>query len=87
MSAGTQVLADLKYVLTEEDAGLDLNVSKTSMLSQGHQPAVCVRCGAKYDQHNSHTRYAQRERLARILLSIDAHCNSNMLIAKLAKNS
>jgi len=34
MSVALQVLADLKHVL-KEDSGLDLNVSKTSILAQG----------------------------------------------------
>jgi hypothetical protein len=34
MSVALQVLADLKHVL-KEDAGLDLNISKTSILPKG----------------------------------------------------
>jgi hypothetical protein len=43
MSVALQVLAELQYVL-EEDAGLDLNISKTSVLPKGvtHQAAFDV---------------------------------------------
>jgi hypothetical protein len=47
MSVALQVLADLTHVL-KEDAGLDLNISKTSVLP--NHAAGCVRCGAQDHQ-------------------------------------
>jgi hypothetical protein len=43
MRVALQVLADLKHVL-KEDAGLDLNISKTSVLPKGvtQQAAFCT---------------------------------------------
>ena len=68
MSVALQVLADLKYVL-KADAGLDLNVSKTSVLPKGVTPAGRFRCGAQHHQRQPRIDSPQRGCFPRLFLS------------------